>query len=87
MSHILVALMTQYLNVRQRKLGTIIIQTVHILQHDNADTGSLQVEDFVKHSLTYFQIIQPGSSTVTPPYQWRRHQIKRQIKSKEILHG
>jgi hypothetical protein len=67
-----VALMAQYLNVRQRKLGTIIIQTVHILQHDNADTGSLPVEDFVKHSPTYFQIIQPGSSTVTPPYQWRR---------------
>jgi hypothetical protein len=29
-----VALMVQSLNVRQRKLGTIIIQTVHILQHD-----------------------------------------------------
>ncbi len=28
--------------------------------------------DFVKHSPTYFQIIQPGSSIVTPPYQWRR---------------
>ncbi len=66
---VLVALMAQYLNVRQRKLGTIIIQTVHILQHDNADRGSLLVEDFVKHSPTYFQIIQPGSSTVTPPYQ------------------
>jgi hypothetical protein len=72
MSHMSVALMAQYLNVRQRKLGTIIIQTVHILQHDNADTDSLPVEDFVKHSPTYFQIIQPGSSTVTPPYQWRR---------------
>ncbi len=35
------ALMAQYLNVRQRKLGTIIIQTVHILQHDSAVTGSL----------------------------------------------
>jgi hypothetical protein len=46
MSHISVALMTQYLNVRQRKLGTIIIQTVYILQH--ADTGSLPVEDFLK---------------------------------------
>jgi hypothetical protein len=29
------ALTAQYLNVRQRKLGTIIIQTVHILQHDS----------------------------------------------------
>jgi hypothetical protein len=27
-----VALMAQYLNVRQRKLGAIFIQTVHILQ-------------------------------------------------------
>jgi hypothetical protein len=35
------ALTAQYLNVRQRKLGTIIIQTVHILQHNSADTGSL----------------------------------------------
>ncbi len=34
-----VALMDQYLDVRQRKLGTIIIQTVHIQQHDSADTG------------------------------------------------
>ena len=70
MSCISVALMAQYLNVRQRKLGTIIIQTVHILQHDNADTGSLPVEDFVKHSPTYFQIIQPGRSFVTTPYQF-----------------
>ena len=59
-------------NVRQRKLCTIIIKTVHILKHDKANTGSLPVEDFVKHSPTYFQVIQPGSSTVTPPYQWRR---------------
>jgi hypothetical protein len=42
--------MAQYLNVRQRKLGTIIIQPVHILQHDSADTGSLPLEDFVKHN-------------------------------------
>jgi hypothetical protein len=33
------ALTAQYLNVRQRK-GTIIIQTVHILQHDSAVTPS-----------------------------------------------
>ncbi len=50
MTHISVALMAQYLNVRQRKLVTIIIQTVHILQHGSADTGSLPVEDFVKHN-------------------------------------
>ncbi len=34
----LVAFTAQFLNVRQRKLGTIVIQTVHILQHDSADT-------------------------------------------------
>jgi hypothetical protein len=37
-----VALKAQYLNVPQRKLGTIIIQTVHILQHDSADPGHCQ---------------------------------------------
>ncbi len=63
--------MAQYLNVRHHKLG-IIIQTVHILQHDNADTGSLPMEDYFKHKPSYFQITQPGSSDVTPPYQWRQ---------------
>ncbi len=72
MSHTSVALMARYLNVRQRKLGNIIIQTVHILQHDSADTDSLPVEDFKKHNPSYFQIIQPGRSTVTLPYQWKR---------------
>jgi hypothetical protein len=38
--------MVQYLNVRQRKLGTSIIQTVHILQHDIAVTGSLPDGEF-----------------------------------------
>ncbi len=32
-------LTAQYLNVRQRKLGTIIILTVHILEHDYAVRG------------------------------------------------
>jgi hypothetical protein len=41
------ALAAQYLNVRQRKLGTIIIQTVHILQHDSAVTGSLPNGEFL----------------------------------------
>ncbi len=38
MPHATVALTAQYLNVRQRKLGTIIIQTVRILhvQHESA---------------------------------------------------
>jgi hypothetical protein len=53
MSHRSVALTAQYLNVRQRKLGTIIIQTVHILQLDGADTGSLPMEDFF---MSTFQI-------------------------------
>ncbi len=43
MSHISVALRAQYLNVPPCKLGTIIIQTVHILQHDSADTGSMEL--------------------------------------------
>ncbi len=51
MSRVSVALIAQYLNVRQRKLGTIIIQTsVHILQHDSADTGSVPMKDFLKHN-------------------------------------
>ncbi len=58
----------QYLNVRQRKLGTFILQTVqsvHILQRDSVNTGSLP-----KDNASYFQITKPGSSSVTPPYQW-----------------
>jgi hypothetical protein len=48
MPHTSVALTAQYqyLNVRQSKLGTIIIQTVNILQHESADAGSLPMEDF-----------------------------------------
>ncbi len=41
MPRTLEALTAQYLNVRQRQLGTIIIQTVHILQHDSTVKGSL----------------------------------------------
>ncbi len=71
-----VALTAQCLYVRQCKLGTNIIQTVHILQLDSAATGSLPTEeDFFKHNPNYFQITQPGSSTVTPPYQWSRLQL------------
>jgi hypothetical protein len=39
MPHATVAIAAQYLNVRQRKLGTIIIQTVCILQHDSQPEG------------------------------------------------
>jgi len=65
MSHTPVALIAQYLNVRQRKLGTI---TVHP-EHDSADTGSLLMENFFMHNLNYNQITQPVISTVTPLYQ------------------
>jgi hypothetical protein len=51
-----VALMAQYLNVRQRKLGTIIIQTVHILQHETAVTDSLPEEEFVHGHSNHFQM-------------------------------
>jgi hypothetical protein len=74
MSRRSVSLTAQYLYVCQCKLGTIIIQTVHILQLDSVDTGSLPnvpMEDFFKHIPNYFQLTQPGSSTGTPPYQWR----------------
>ncbi len=58
--HISVAPVAQHLNVRKLILGIIIIHAdcPSILQHDSADTGSLQVEDFVDHSSSYFQIIQ-----------------------------
>ncbi len=66
-----VALIAQNLNVRQRKWGTIHIQTFHILQLDSADTGTLPMEDFFKHIPNNFQIIQPSSSAVSPLYQWK----------------
>jgi hypothetical protein len=50
-----VALVAQYLNVRQRKLGIIIIQTVHILQHDSADTGTLPKGNLSMANSNYFQ--------------------------------
>jgi hypothetical protein len=57
MSYTSVALTAQYLIVFQRKLGTIIIQTDHILQRDSAaDTGSLPMEDFFTHNPNYFKI-------------------------------
>ncbi len=40
-------------------LGSFIIQTVHILQHESSDTGSLPMEDFFKHNTNYFQITLP----------------------------
>jgi hypothetical protein len=75
MSRTLVALTALYLNVRQRKLGTIIIQTlhcVHIQQHDSADIVAMLKEDFFKLNLYYFQITQPGSGTVSPSYKWKQ---------------
>jgi hypothetical protein len=46
----------QYLNVSQRTLGTIITQTVNILQHDSADTASsLPMRDFCMANANFFQ--------------------------------
>ena len=56
MPHVTVALTAQYLNVRQRKLGTIIIQTVRILQHESAVTDSLPEEELVHGHSNHFQM-------------------------------
>jgi hypothetical protein len=77
LSHTSVAFTVQFLNVRQRKLGTIIIQTDRILRHDSADAGSLPMEDFVTHNPNYFKITQPGSSSITHPLQWIRTLLSR----------
>ncbi len=45
-----------YLNVRQRKLGTIIIQIVHILLHDSAVTGRLPKGEIRMAFQFYYQI-------------------------------
>ncbi len=47
MPHATVVLMAQYLNIPQGKLGTIIIQTVRIPQHESAVTDSLPEGEFV----------------------------------------
>jgi hypothetical protein len=52
MYHTSVALTAQYLNIYQCKIDIIIIEfeTVHMLQHDIVDTGSLLMEVFFKHN-------------------------------------
>jgi hypothetical protein len=69
MSRISVALlMVQYLNLRQ--LGTVIIQTVHILS-----IVRTQANFFVSALFSIIHAsptILPDRSTVTPPDQWRR---------------
>jgi hypothetical protein len=60
------ALTAQYLNVRQRNLGTIII-----LQHDSAVTGSLPDGEFL-HWQPYvlpMSLAWQYSITITPLYQ------------------
>ncbi len=49
MPYATVALRAQYLNVRQRKLGTINIETVRIriLQHESAVSDSLPEREFM----------------------------------------
>ena len=57
MPHVTVALTAQYLNVRQRKLGTIIIKNVHILKHKSALTQAHCLRGNLSMSIpTYFQI-------------------------------
>ncbi len=48
-------LIAQSLNVRRRKSGTAIFQTVHFLQHDGADKVSLPKRDFSMANPNYFQ--------------------------------
>ncbi len=68
--------MAQYLNVRQHKLGTTIIQTVHILPRHSADTGSLPMdEEFLHGQLKLLLINLAGSTTVTPLHQSRRQKL------------
>jgi hypothetical protein len=55
MSHTSVTLTVQYMNVRQRKIGTIIIQTVHILRHVTA---------CIVRTLTHFHCPWAFSSTI-----------------------
>jgi hypothetical protein len=61
MLHATVALTAQYMNVRQRKLGTIIIQTVNIL---SAVTDSLPEGEFVH-----------GHSSLLPNYLARQYLV------------
>jgi hypothetical protein len=49
-------LKAQYLNVRQRRLGNIIIQTVNILQHESADHKVTAHERFLQGQLKLFPI-------------------------------
>jgi hypothetical protein len=71
-----VALMAHYFNVREHKLGTIVIQTVQILSHDSADTGSLPMdEEFLHGQLKLLLINLAGSTTVTPLHQSRRQKL------------
>jgi hypothetical protein len=46
----------EYVNIRQRKLGIIVIQTVHVLQFGSADTGSLPEGEFCMGNPIYFQV-------------------------------
>jgi hypothetical protein len=58
-----VALMAQYLNVRQRKLGTIIIQTVHILQNESCGHRVTALEGF-SHVPTLITSDKPSPAVV-----------------------
>jgi hypothetical protein len=66
-AHATMALTVQYLNVRQRNLGTFIIQTVSILQHESVATDSLC--NVHGHSNLLPNNLARLASTVTPLHQ------------------
>jgi hypothetical protein len=68
-AHATVALTVQYLNVRQRNLGTFNIQTVYILQHESAVTGSLSEREFVHGHSNLLPNNLARRFTVTPLHQ------------------
>ncbi len=63
----------------------LISQTVHILQLDSVVTDSLPRGSVVMPFQPYFPITWPGSSTVTPPYQWRWPFLKRQMIQTKVI--
>jgi hypothetical protein len=65
------SLVAQYLQVAIAYLKQLIMQTAHIIQLDSSGTDSLPKGEFLQDNPIYFLITLPGSSTATPPYQWR----------------
>jgi hypothetical protein len=59
MSRTSVAPTARYLNIYQRKMETIINETVQMLQHESVD--NLLMDDFFKHNPNNYQVTQSGS--------------------------